>query len=928
MLRKLPNSSFRFIFLLATFFIIGFGVYLQIRSLSLPTDENFFTDPPSRIINIEKIVGFQKENEIPEQDFIPEGSLIISVNNFSTTDTISLIQAINLTKDVANVKFFDRKKNLIRNIFVKRSQLNLAKFSYLGSAVIIFWVKSGGASEEAGLKPGDIIISINRQKFSNQRQADLLLINSNPSKPVKYEILRGNEIITKEIKLAAFNITFDSIYRFLIGTIFLFFALLFGLKHCNEFPIRLLALSFLLLSAIFITTYHRGGEGFLIGQIWVVVVAFSLALSFGFLSHFLLYFPIEQQKLLGRKKIVATIYVISSLTFFLILVSFFFLPGNLSSFILNLSFLPIVGYRIALNLFYKREIIPDPHRIGKKLLSFFRLIVIIIIIYTVSLWIYSEYESVLSIMFYSLLGFFPLLFFYLLNKFRFFGIYYKIRRNFLYIVTKLGLDLFFLVLIVLTFYTLSIITIKFPNLHLAGTKIEVLNRPLPAHKNFQYEKVAIILFSLLFILLVYKIKKKTNKFLLKKFYRAKFDYKKTAAELSELIIQNISLPDLARNVVRELEKSMFLKKVVLLIYQDNNLCCLEFFKEKEEEFISVLKEKYSFFLELAAEAEGLTSFNLVSDPFAKLMEKYNYLYFLPIKYEGKVLGTLLLGEKLSETRYTFEDIEFLEIVSKNIAIAILNSLLFQELANQERYKQELEIAQKIQFASLPKEMPNPKGLSVAAVTIPALEVGGDFFDFLQNGDKFTVVVGDVSGKGISAALYMSKIQGILRTLNEFNLSLKEMLLKTNELLVNSIEKNYYISAILCQFDVKNSIATLVRAGHLALYLFDGTEKCINKIIPPGIVLGILPTNKFEETCQVASLPYKKNDCFVFITDGVIEDQLKGEVFSKEKKLIEVIEKNFDLTPNQLTEKILTDVCFGNDNQKLFDDLTILVVKPN
>src|SRR5690606_18908610 len=116
-----------------------------------------------------------------------------------------------------------------------------------------------------------------------------------------------------------------------------------------------------------------------------------------------------------------------------------------------------------------------------------------------------------------------------------------------------------------------------------------------------------------------------------------------------------------------------------------------------------------------------------------------------------LIGIILVGEKLSETAYQNDDLLFLSAISGQASVAIENSLLYEDLANQERYKHELEIARKIQLASLPMKTPNIPGLDIVGASIPALEVGGDFYDYLNGkSDSITIVIGDVSGKGTSA----------------------------------------------------------------------------------------------------------------------------------------------------------------------------------
>ncbi len=300
---------------------------------------------------------------------------------------------------------------------------------------------------------------------------------------------------------------------------------------------------------------------------------------------------------------------------------------------------------------------------------------------------------------------------------------------------------------------------------------------------------------------------------------------------------------------------------------------------------------------------------------------------MPIRYKEKLEGCIFVGEKLSETKLESEDFDFLSIITGNIAIAIDNAFLYEELAQRERIKRELEIAQRIQLASLPKEMPKIESLDISAVSLPAYEVGGDFFDFFRRDNELTVIVGDVSGKGTSAALYMAKIQGIMKTLSEFALPLKELFAKANTLLTRSLEKNFFISCIGARFYLDEQKVTIVRAGHLGLYYFNASTGKIEKIIPNGIVLGLAKSDKFIENTKEFTLHYNLGDCFVFISDGVIEQTTNNQVMFKEDKLVAVLEACNHETADSIKNRILSEVCNFDPNAQLFDDMTVLVVKP-
>lgn len=906
--------------------LAGLGVYLQIISVSLPTDENFFSIPPSKIINLEAILGYHNLNNESIVDTIPSGSLIVSINNNELVDTFVLKSLENFLEDPLNVKFYDRVRNLYRAIFVHKQIFFRSKFEYLKSAVIIYWVKPGGTNEKSGLKPGDIIVSINGRSFRNSQEADNILINSSPEEPILYEVLRGTNKLQMNVNLSTFNINFDAVCRYFAAAIYIFFSLFLGLKHSDFFPIRLLSFALLLISVVLMFVYTRFGVNLVLSTVWLYVEAFAVSFSFAFLSHFLLYFPVEQISIIKRRELVILIYLIAFAVFLAIIISNAFKSNVLTEFLSNFSFLPFVGYRVVLSLFYRKEIKSDK-RIGIKLQLFLWLVVFCVLAYLFSLKSSTNYSNIITLVFYSLIGIFPIFLLYLLSKYRFYDIYYRVKRNWLYLTSRAILDLILVILLFLSLSLLGSLTIKFPNIHRSGARLEVLSRALPPEKNLMYEKIALAMLFAVFILLLFRLRRYANSFLEKKFHRVQFDYKKTAKEFSELIIRNLNLKDITQNVLDELANSMLLKKVGLLVFKDDALIDLKFYAKESAEITSKLKSNYNEILTATKKVSELTSVEIINVDLARELRHSGYLFFSPIKYQDKVVGTLLLGEKLSDTKYTYEDRDFLKIVSKNIAIAIVNSFLFEELANKERYKKELEIAQKIQLSSLPKKMPKLDGLSISALTLPALEVGGDFFDFLPNNEKFTVVVGDVSGKGTSAALYMSKVQGILRTLGEFNLSLEEMVAKANELLYDNIERSYFITLIVCQFDIKKQRAKIVRAGHLGLYYYDRRKAEIKKILPDGVALGILPFKKFCQILKSQEVEFYSGDVFLFITDGVVEHYQNGMIISFEDKLIQVLKQNHHLQPNSLAEKILQEVCFIDNNNPLYDDLTIVIVKP-
>jgi serine phosphatase RsbU (regulator of sigma subunit) len=299
---------------------------------------------------------------------------------------------------------------------------------------------------------------------------------------------------------------------------------------------------------------------------------------------------------------------------------------------------------------------------------------------------------------------------------------------------------------------------------------------------------------------------------------------------------------------------------------------------------------------------------------------------LPLLSKGQLVGVLVLGPKANGEAYYKEDIELLETLGDQINIALENALLTEELREQERLKKELEVARRIQLSSLPQRDPDVAGLEVTGVSIPALEVGGDYYDYLNFADgRFGVVVGDVSGKGTSAALYMSQLKGILKTAVKFHRSLKELITEVNALTFGSIEESSFITLTCGVFDLKNRKMHLVRAGHLPLIHYSAKKKLSARISPKGIGIGLENGEIFRRELQEQIVSFQSGDVFLFYTDGIVEacgesdDEIEGQ------KLLEMLHANGALSAKDLREKILSELQTDTALAQK-DDMTLVVVR--
>lgn len=249
------------------------------------------------------------------------------------------------------------------------------------------------------------------------------------------------------------------------------------------------------------------------------------------------------------------------------------------------------------------------------------------------------------------------------------------------------------------------------------------------------------------------------------------------------------------------------------------------------------------------------------------------------------------------------------------------------IAQRERMSQELDIARNVQMSLLPKKNPLVEGYDIAGVCLPALEVGGDYYDFFQLGDgKIGIAIGDVSGKGVPAAIYMTLTKGILQTCASETGSPKEVLFKLNKQMYKSIERNSFVSMFYAVLDMTNHKIRFARAGHNPAILAHRSSDTNSLLEPKGIAVGLESGKKFYEILEEHELQLERGDVLTFYTDGFTEASTKdGEEYGEER-LINLISQNKDFTANAIIQKIVRSIKAFIGNHPQHDDMTMVVVK--
>jgi hypothetical protein len=249
------------------------------------------------------------------------------------------------------------------------------------------------------------------------------------------------------------------------------------------------------------------------------------------------------------------------------------------------------------------------------------------------------------------------------------------------------------------------------------------------------------------------------------------------------------------------------------------------------------------------------------------------------------------------------------------------------IAERERLSRELEIARSVQMRFLPRKIPECPSIEIASICQPAMEVGGDYYDFIQIGDRYlSILIGDVSGKGVSAAFYMTMVKGIIKTLSKKIKQPSTLLAEANDIFCENSPGDIFITIIYGVFDLKEKSLTIASAGHPPLIVWKSKTKTIERVNPKGIALGLDKSKKYREIIEEKSIPIEENDILVFYTDGVSESMnMQQEIFG-EDRLQKIIEDSAHLPPQTIQKNIINSVNQFAEKAAQHDDFTMVVVK--
>lgn len=293
----------------------------------------------------------------------------------------------------------------------------------------------------------------------------------------------------------------------------------------------------------------------------------------------------------------------------------------------------------------------------------------------------------------------------------------------------------------------------------------------------------------------------------------------------------------------------------------------------------------------------------------------------PLRIGSEVIGAFNLESDETDA-YEPEDLELLMTFASQAAVAIERTRLHSEVLENRRLEEELAIGQRIQRTFLPERDPKVPNFDIAGANYSSGLVGGDYYDYVRITEgHLGIVVADVSGKGIPAALIMASFRASLIAEVRNNYAIRTIFAKVNRLLWESVEPDRFVTAIYGVLDLNARRFTYVNAGHNAGLLFRSTSGQFETLDSTGPLLGTLETATFKER-QVEIRP---GDALALYTDGITETMNAAQNLFGEERLKDVIRARRDGTAAEIVRGIRETVSAYSGGEP-DDDLTVLVVK--
>jgi len=399
------------------------------------------------------------------------------------------------------------------------------------------------------------------------------------------------------------------------------------------------------------------------------------------------------------------------------------------------------------------------------------------------------------------------------------------------------------------------------------------------------------------------------------------DIQKTKAERKNILLENLfqnaryffsyfQKDEIINILSYNLMGQLIINKFAVILYNDNNQ--LIHAKNKFQNEFS--KKTISKFINTKHTSHTA---NLPDDEVKSELEKNDVSLIAPLIFKTEVKGLIFVGKSMSKKSFDDDDLLFIEYLGNTAIAALENDRLFKEELKKKQLESELNLALEIQQGLFPSEDLLLDKFNIYGKSIPSKQVGGDYYDHIEiDNGRYFLLVADVSGKGMPAAMIMANMQAALRVLVKLNLPINEIISNLNFIVFSNTADDKFVTFFGGILNTNDNTFEYINAGHNPPYLF--RDKEIIELDKGGLFLGLME-EPFPYECEKIQL--QSNDKILLYTDGITESQnIDNEEFGNER-LQEIVINNKN--ESNLLEEIVTEVKLFSYGSNQYDDITML-----
>ncbi len=789
------------------------------------------------------------------------------------------------------------------------------------SLVIVFdKVKVGGVTWKAGVRDGDQLVSINKIRIKNIYDAQRILNKFKSGEFAAYTIRKNGKLIETKVEIKKL-IQIHQLAFMLMAQIWLVIGFVVLMARPDGYVQRL----FYKISAAFIvlfTSLYFLGLGteinrfyfYLLDYIWTIGGFYAPFLILQFFWKFPRPFKLVEEK--WAKRILQFAPIVLIITSYIIRHIFVYPHegfNNVSLGIINvINFLIISALIVGLislyiNYFRIKEkaerkpiyIILLAYTLGMASLGYTRFVAP-----AISDTIFNSPEYYAPILLMALI---PIAFGYSIFRYQLMDVSIVVKNAIIYGAA-----------------TLTIAAAYFLVIYLLGQGISQAI-------GTQYQGIIAGIIFIIFALVFQSTKDKFQNFLTAKFYPEQFAYQKVLVKFSNDVSSIVGLENILDKTFDTFTNALKIDNFGIMVSHNSTgdliLVRGKGIKNKDlainqSAILSFIEQKKALSKLPAVEREEFVS---VCKERSEILIKNDIYTLIPMIVKSKVVGLLLFGLKHSGAQFSHEDLELLNAVANQAAISIENARLYEAEKQKLSIERDLDLARKIQQGLLPSRIPQVNKLDICGQMIPAMQVGGDYFDLIKVSDsKIFVVVGDVSGKGLSASLYMAKLQTMIQLACTLDKSPKQILIDINKKLYESLERSWFVTMTLALFDSSTNIVKFCRAGHMPL--ITANNGSINSYKSKGIGIGLESGPIFENSLVEEKVTFRSGQIFAFFSDGITEAMNERNDLFGEEKLSELLRNKSNTTSTELMNEIWDSITLFRGNAEQSDDMTMVLVK--